>query len=143
MVQGMLRFPFTLVSPPWRPIGIERARVGGDIAALRATLEALRAYPVLVFPEGARRRGEVADGHSGVGWLALRSGVPVLPAALLGAGAALPRGAHWPRRVPLTLRVGPAVDLDAAAAGTRSGERAELAAAAIMAAIAAVEAVPS
>lgn len=140
MARGILRFPFTLVSPPWRPIGIERRRVGGDIAALRAILLALRGYPVLLFPEGARRQGEAAIGYSGVGWLALRSGEPVLPAALLGAGRALPRGARWPRRVRLTLRVGPPVEVGSAADAPRSAERAELATAAIMAAIARLEA---
>jgi 1-acyl-sn-glycerol-3-phosphate acyltransferase len=110
---------------------------------LRAALEALRTYPVLIFPEGGRRRGEVASGYSGVGWLALRSGVPVLPAALVGTARALPRGARWPRRVPLTLRIGPPVNLDEAAKAPRSSERAEVATAAIMAAIVWLESAPA
>jgi 1-acyl-sn-glycerol-3-phosphate acyltransferase len=139
LARGILRFPVTLVSPGWLPIGIERGRAGGDVAALRAVLDALRSHPVLIFPEGGRRRGEVASGYSGAGWLALRAGVPVLPAVLLGTQRALPRGTWWPRRVPLTLRVGPAVDLTAAADAPRAGERADLATAAIMAAIARLE----
>lgn len=140
LARGILRFPITLFSDPWRPLPIDRARPGGDIAALRAVLEALRDHPVLVFPEGTRRRGESARGMPGVGWLALRAGVPVLPAALVGAREALPRGAWWPRRHPLEVRIGPAIALDSAVNGTRSSARAEEATAAIMAAIAALEA---
>ncbi len=140
LARGILRFPLTLFSSPWRPLPIDRRRPGGDIAALRAVLQALRSHPVLVFPEGTRRRGEAAVGLPGVGWLALRAGVPVLPAALLGAGDAMPRGAIWPRRRPLLVRVGPPIDLGAAALGARSTERAAEVTAVIMAAIAALEA---
>lgn len=140
MAAGINRFPFTLVSPPWQPIRIDRERPGGDIGALRAVLEALREYPVLMFPEGLRRRGEVGIGLPGAGWLALRAGVPVLPAALLGARRAMPRRAVWPRRVPLKLKIGPAVDLREAMSAPRSSARAEAATATIMAAIAEIEA---
>ncbi len=139
LARGILRFPITLFSGPWRPLPVERLRAGGDVGALRATLEALRDRPVLVFPEGSRRRGAVAVGQPGVGWLALRAGVPVLPATLLGAQEALPRGACWPRRVRLTLRVGPPIDL-AGLDAKRTAERAAAATAAIMAAITAIEA---
>lgn len=139
LAAGILRFPITLFSRSWRPLPVDRFRVGGDIGALRAALEALRDHPVLVFPEGTRRRGEVAVGFPGVGWLALRAGVPVLPAVLLGGREAFPRGAWWPRRRRLTLVVGPAVDLAAAAEGPRAAERAGAATEAIMAAIARLE----
>jgi 1-acyl-sn-glycerol-3-phosphate acyltransferase len=119
---------------------VDRHRAGGDVAALRATLEALRSHPVLVFPEGTRRAGDDAIGMPGVGWLALRARVPVLPAVLEGTRAALPRGAWWPRRVRLTLRVGPPIDLGAARGDGRASDRAQEATAAIMRAIAALEA---
>ncbi len=140
LARGILRFPLTLFSGPWLPLPVDRHRAGGDIAALRATLEALRDHPVLVFPEGTRRRGEDAVGMPGVGWLALRAGVPVLPAVLEGGRLALPRGVWWPRRVPLVVRVGAPIDLSGAAGAGRSTERAEAATAAIMAEIARLEA---
>lgn len=140
LARGILRFPITLFSDPWRPLPIDRARPGGDIGALRAVLDALRDHPVLVFPEGTRRRGDAAMGLPGVGWLALRAGVPVLPAALLGARDALPRGAWWPRRQHLEVRVGRPIDLGEAAREGRSAQRAAVTTAAIMAAIAALEA---
>lgn len=138
LAAGILRFPLTLFSKPWRPLPVDRHRAGGDIGALRATLGALRDHPVLVFPEGTRRRGDEALGMPGVGWLALRAGVPVLPATLAGGREALPRGAWWPRRVPLTVRVGPPVELGSSEGG-RTTDRAEAATAAIMAAIATLE----
>lgn len=143
LARGILRFPLTLFSDPWHPLPIDRGRSGGDIAALRAALEALRDHPVLVFPEGTRRRGDEAVGLPGVGWLALRAGVPVLPAVLVGAGEAFPRGAWWPRRRPLEVRIGPPVDLTSSANAARSSEGASEATAAIMAAIAALEAAPA
>lgn len=38
-----------------------------------------------IFPEAHRGRGDVAHAHHGVAYLALHSGAPVVPAALLGA----------------------------------------------------------
>ncbi|MFN8638926.1 MAG: lysophospholipid acyltransferase family protein [Dehalococcoidia bacterium] len=142
LARGILRFPITLFSRPWRPLPVDRFRAGGDIGALRAALDALADHPVLVFPEGTRRRGEAAVGFPGVGWLALRAGVPVLPAALLGSREAFPRGAWWPRPRLLTLVVGPPVDLEGAAREGRAAERAGAATAAIMAAIERVESDP-
>lgn len=37
-----------------------------------------------VFPEGTRGRGDVSDTKAGVAWLAVRSGAPVVPVAILG-----------------------------------------------------------
>lgn len=37
-----------------------------------------------VFPEGTRGRGDVTSAKAGVAWLAVRSGAPVVPVAILG-----------------------------------------------------------
>lgn len=37
-----------------------------------------------LFPEGTRGRGDVTDAKAGVAWLAVRSGAPVVPVAMLG-----------------------------------------------------------
>lgn len=37
-----------------------------------------------IFPEGTRGRGDVSSVRAGVAWLALQSGAPVVPAAILG-----------------------------------------------------------
>lgn len=57
------------------------SRGQNDLAAMRACLNALKAGQVVgVFPEGTRRRGgDMQEVLSGVGLLALKSGVPVVP----------------------------------------------------------------
>jgi 1-acyl-sn-glycerol-3-phosphate acyltransferase len=59
----------------------------GDRRALRAAETLLKSGHVLViFPEGTRSRTRtMAQGHSGLGMIALRSGVPVLPVAIWGS----------------------------------------------------------
>ncbi|MBX5450714.1 lysophospholipid acyltransferase family protein [Thermogemmatispora sp.] len=59
----------------------------GDRQALRAAETILKAGRVLViFPEGTRSRTRtLARAHAGLGMIALRSGVPVLPVAIWGS----------------------------------------------------------
>ena len=60
-------------------------RTTGDRNALLTAMSVLDADRVVaVFPEGTRGRGDVAHIHQGATWLALRSGAPVVPVALLG-----------------------------------------------------------
>jgi 1-acyl-sn-glycerol-3-phosphate acyltransferase len=62
-----------------------------DRQALRAGEEQLKKGNILViFPEGTRSRTRtMATGHSGIGLVALRSGVPVVPVAIWGSENAL------------------------------------------------------
>jgi 1-acyl-sn-glycerol-3-phosphate acyltransferase len=85
-----------------------------DRTALHAGLDVLAAGGALgVFPEGTRGAGTLEEVSDGLGWLALRSGVPVVPLAVLGTAEALPKGARRPRlRAPVTLVFGPPVHLD-------------------------------
>lgn len=62
---------------------------------------------VVVFPEGTRSRdGRLGPFKLGAMVLAVKSGVPVVPVAILGSRDALPRGAWLPRPARITLRVG-------------------------------------
>jgi 1-acyl-sn-glycerol-3-phosphate acyltransferase len=64
-------------------IPIDRSRA--DRSALRQALAVLaRGGVVGVFPEGSRGLGDVAAVHAGITWLALASGAPVVPIAVLG-----------------------------------------------------------
>src|SRR4030095_9867885 len=110
------------------PIDLERADVGalrralqtlpagegGCIfpeGALSAALQTLEAGKVVgIFPEGPFSvSGRLEPGLPGVALLALRSGVPVVPARIRGTYEALTRRrADRPRRVPLAVRFGPA-----------------------------------
>ena len=59
----------------------------GDRQALRAGEEQLKKGNILViFPEGTRSRSRtMAKAHAGMGMIALRSGVPVVPVAIWGS----------------------------------------------------------
>ena len=81
-----------------------------DPGAIRRALRVLDEGGVLgIFPEGpSSRHGRLARGQPGVALVALRSGVPVVPAAITGTFQALAaRRGYIPRRVPLRVRFGP------------------------------------
>jgi len=64
-------------------------RTGTDVGALRTAAEALLAgQVVVVFPEGRRGAGEFLNIKSGVAWLALATGAPVVPVSIFGTRAA-------------------------------------------------------
>src|SRR5690349_24126744 len=75
-------------------------RESGDIGALREALKRLsRRSSLVVFPEGTRK-GTVGqkEAHQGIGFLAAKSGVPVVPAYIVGSDKVLPVGAKWLKR---------------------------------------------
>src|SRR2546422_1895926 len=82
------------------PINLERP----DVGALRRALPLLQDGGVVgIFPEGPFSvRGRLEPGLPGVALLALRSGVPVVPAGIRGTYEALagPPGCHSPRAPP-------------------------------------------
>jgi 1-acyl-sn-glycerol-3-phosphate acyltransferase len=63
----------------------------GDRQALKAANEQLKKGKVLViFPEGTRSKTQMmAQGHAGLGMIALRANVPVIPVAIWGSENAL------------------------------------------------------
>jgi 1-acyl-sn-glycerol-3-phosphate acyltransferase len=88
------------------PINLQRP----DFGALRGALSHLeRGGVVGIFPEGPFSvNGRLERGLPGVALLALKAGVPVVPAALHGTYEALHRRRfHVPRPTPLAVRFGP------------------------------------
>lgn len=60
-------------------------RMGTDIGALRTAAEALLAgQVVIIYPEGRRGSGEFTTIKSGVAWLALATGAPIVPVSIFG-----------------------------------------------------------
>ena len=87
------------------PVNLERP----DPGAIKRTLRVLEDGGVVgIFPEGPfSREGRLVSGQPGVAMIALRSGVPVVPAAISGTYEALAgRRFHIPRSYPLAVRFG-------------------------------------
>src|SRR6266550_2284283 len=60
-----------------------------------------------IYPEGTRSPdGRLYRGRPGVGWLALRSGLPVVPVALSGTRHVLPPGSVVPRPGRIEVKIG-------------------------------------
>jgi 1-acyl-sn-glycerol-3-phosphate acyltransferase len=83
-----------------------------DSKSAQATLEAaaaiLRAGDLFGFyPEGTRSPdGRLYRGRAGLGWLALNTGAPVIPVAMLGTRKMLPPGAPVPRPTRIDIKIG-------------------------------------
>ena len=84
------------------PVDRDSARAAQD--TLQAALELLQAGELFgVYPEGTRSPdGRLYRGRTGVGWLALASGMPVIPVAMIGTDRVLAPG----RTIPGLHRVG-------------------------------------
>ena len=96
-----------------------------DREALARALDLLRAGEVVgIFPEGTRSAdGQLLPLQGGTAFLALKSGAAVIPVAIAGTHRAMPRGALWPRRVRVQIRIGEPVRLSLPAPGSvRKGE---------------------
>ena len=65
-----------------------------------------------IYPEGTRSRdGRLYRGRTGVAWLALQAGCPVVPVALTGTDKLMPVGAKVPRRVPVRVEFGAPIEV--------------------------------
>ena len=84
--------------------GFPIRRGKADRNALNEFLRQLElGYPVLIFPQGTRGGEKI---QSGVGFLAVKSGKPVLPVYIEGTDQALPKGKSLPRRHPVKVVFG-------------------------------------
>jgi 1-acyl-sn-glycerol-3-phosphate acyltransferase len=106
-------FSVPILGPWLRSIGSFPVRRGSpDRKAIRRSLAVLERGGVLViFPEGTRSLdGRLRDPEPGAAMIALRTGVPVLPAAVINSHRILPKNARWPRFEQVTVRFGPLLD---------------------------------
>jgi 1-acyl-sn-glycerol-3-phosphate acyltransferase len=77
-------------------------------ATLEAAADILRAGNLFGFyPEGTRSPdGRLYRGRSGLGWLVLNSGAPVIPIAMIGTRKMLPPGKPVPRPAKIEIKIG-------------------------------------
>jgi 1-acyl-sn-glycerol-3-phosphate acyltransferase len=83
----------------------------GDTASALAVMARCRHYlsdriSVMMFPEGTRSPdGQLLPFKPGAFKLAVEAGVPVLPIAVAGSAAGMPKGSIWVRPTTITLRI--------------------------------------
>ena len=89
-------------------VPVTRGQHRAATAALETALEVLAAGNVFgIYPEGTRSLdGRLYRGRTGVAWLALTSGAPVVPVALHGTDRLQPVGKRLPRPHRVTVRFG-------------------------------------
>lgn len=117
-------------------VPVERGAGSAAQAALDAGLRVLEAGEAFsIYPEGTRSRdGRLYRGRTGVAWLALTAGVPVVPVGLVGTDRMQPGGKGPIRFARVTVRFGEPMDLSAFGPATSGRARRE-ATDAVMAAI--------
>ncbi|MGI9032224.1 MAG: lysophospholipid acyltransferase family protein [Acidimicrobiales bacterium] len=84
-------------------------RRAADRESLRRCIEVIRGgEPLVLFPEGTRRSGPVVtDLFEGAAYVAIRTGVPIVPIGIGGSEQALQKGRRVPRPVKVHVVVGP------------------------------------
>ncbi|EWT00599.1 acyl-phosphate glycerol 3-phosphate acyltransferase [Intrasporangium oryzae NRRL B-24470] len=82
--------------------------------SLDTALEVLRAGDAFgIYPEGTRSRdGRLYRGRTGVAWLALTAGVPVVPVGLIGTENIQPVGSSFPTLAKVTVRFGAPIGVE-------------------------------
>jgi len=129
---ALKRWMFTAVGC----VPIRRGTAGAAQEALDSALEILRdGLAFGIYPEGTRSRdGRLYRGRTGVAWLALTAGCPVVPVGLSGTQDIQPVGSRVPRIRKITIRFGKPLDFSYLQ-GTRPGLARREATDAVMAAI--------
>ncbi|HQJ15214.1 MAG TPA: lysophospholipid acyltransferase family protein [Candidatus Omnitrophota bacterium] len=80
----------------------------GDIQAIREAIRRVRSGGgLLIFPEGGRSSdGSIGRGHEGIGFLAEKLNVPIVPAYIEGTAHVLPKGSSRLRPGRVSVRFG-------------------------------------
>jgi 1-acyl-sn-glycerol-3-phosphate acyltransferase len=93
-------------------VPVDRANAMAGVAALDAAIGVLeRGGAFAIYPEGTRSLdGRLHRGHTGVATLALSTGAPVVPVALLGTERVQPVGARFRRVHRVVVRYGQPLD---------------------------------
>jgi len=97
-----------------KQLSVDRDSARSAQDTLEAALRLLQAGDLFgVYPEGTRSPdGRLYRGRTGVGWLAMASGVPVIPVAMIGTDLVLPPGHTIPQLHPVGIRIGEPMTFD-------------------------------
>jgi len=89
-------------------------RDSADLSALKEAMRRVRMGEALVlFPEGSRRfDGASHEPYPGIGFLAAKLSVPVIPAFIKGTEKALPAGAKFIRLTNISVRFGKQISIE-------------------------------
>jgi len=103
--------------------GFPVERGAADRTALRLAAAAMEGgEPLVVFPEGTRRKGPLIEElHDGVAYLAARCGVPIVPVGIGGSEEILARGRKLPKLKRVVVVVGEPIEPPAGDGPVRRG----------------------
>ncbi len=118
-------------------IPVDRDDTRAAQASLDAALSVLSSGGAFgIYPEGTRSRdGLLYRGRTGVAWLAMTSGAPVVPVALIGTEKLQPVGSRMPRIAKVSVQFGEPIDFGGRFDGVPGGRARREATDEIMAAI--------
>ncbi|MDO4908752.1 MAG: lysophospholipid acyltransferase family protein [Corynebacterium sp.] len=93
-------------------VPIDRSSGAAAEAALRTAVKVIEKGDLFgIYPEGTRSPdGRVYKGKTGMARIALETGAPVIPIAMIDSGKANPIGSWFPRPVKVGIRVGMPID---------------------------------
>ena len=95
-------------------IPVQRGEQAASVAALDSLVDIIEAGSGIgIYPEGTRSRdGKLYRGRTGVGWLALTTGVPVVPVGLIGTEKLQPAGSKGFRPAKFHIHYGKPLQFD-------------------------------
>ncbi len=98
-----------------KQLSVDRAQARAAQDMLEAALALLRRGQLFgIYPEGTRSPdGRLYRGRTGVAWLAMNSGLPVIPVAMMGTDRILPPGHVVPRLHQVSMRIGKPLTFEA------------------------------
>jgi 1-acyl-sn-glycerol-3-phosphate acyltransferase len=120
-----------------RQLSVDRAASRAAQEMLQAALGLLNSGALFgIYPEGTRSPdGRLYRGRTGIGWLVLHSGAPVIPVAMIGTDKLLPPGHKVPRPGRIEIRFGKPLPFDEFKDGPRGAKERRAVTDQVMAAI--------
>jgi 1-acyl-sn-glycerol-3-phosphate acyltransferase len=94
-------------------ISVPKRDVYGRAKAVKRAIDTLRhkSFSLVICPEGRLSGGQLERFQDGIAYVALRSGVSIIPTAIMGTDRALPKGKHLIRNGRVSLLFGSEITL--------------------------------